>query len=396
MDVDSSHARAGERRARRPSRLVAGRALAAVACGAGLTGGLLPAVLAGGGGAAPALASYRVGSELDGMASELSDPTGMPAGIVNQPGVASPSCVPSPAHPDPVVLVHGTFANENFTWQALAPMLANAGYCVYGLNYGATSWTTGGGDHSFGIDRIESSAAQLALVVTEALSWTTEPAGGHPARVDVVGHSQGGLMPRYFIEHGWDCAALVVTAYATQCTQDDATGTSGASLVHEMIGMAPSNHGADAYGLVPIFERLFGSNTWTTPESFGCGSCDEQEAGSPFLAALNGPGGSLEAAPGVLYTVLETADDEVVTPAPNALAAAQGEWPSAFLHGPAGQVRDVRLQDQCPTDATDHIGIVYDPVALWDVMAALAGDGTTLAPLGRPPCPLVVPPLVSG
>ena len=340
-------------------------------------------------------ASYKVGNELDGMASEFSDPTGMPPGIANAP------CTASAAHPVPVVLVHGTFANENFTWQALAPMLADDGYCVFGLNYGGTSWTTQGGNHSFGIDKVENSAAELAAFVARVLAWTTEPGtAAHPTQVDIVGHSQGGMMPRYFIEHGWDCATPVPSPFGARCTQDDAGGTAGAASVRMMIGLAPSNHGADAYGLVPVFQKLFGANAWTFPDSLGCGACGEQEAGSPFMTALDdgtGPSaspGALEAVPGVRYTVIESAFDEVVTPAPNALSQALGEWPSAYLHQPAGTTVDnVLLQSQCPTDATDHIGIVYDPVALWDVVQALDG---TLAPGSKPACPPAVTPIVSG
>jgi len=80
-------------------------------------------------------------------------------------------------------------------------------------------------------------------------------------------------------------------------------------------------------------------------------------------------------------------------------AAALGEWPSAFLHGPADQVLNVRLQDQCPTDATEHIGIIYDPVALADVMNALAnnaGVGPQPLELPEPKCPAFVPPVISG
>ncbi len=313
--------------------------------------------------------------ELFGMRSELTDPTGMPPGIVNGP------CTPARDHPFPVVLVHGTFANENFSWQTLAPMLSDAGYCVFGLNYGATGWTTDSGDHIFGVDSVQNSAAELAAFVKKVvLPDTVEPDGVHATKVDIVGHSQGGMMPRYMIER---------TGSATF------PGLGDASYVHMLVGLAPSNHGADADGLVPIFENLFGPDTWTFPESEGCGACGEQEAGNPFLTALN----AKETASGVLSYVIESEYDEVVTPAPNALTATLGEWPSAYLHGPADQVLNVRLQDQCPTDMTEHIGIIYDPVALQDVMNALTNNapvGSRPLSLPQPTCSAVVPPLISG
>ena len=49
------------------------------------------------------------------------------------------SCQPSAAHPDPVILVHGTLANMDDNWQAASPLLANHGYCVYAFNYGGAS-----------------------------------------------------------------------------------------------------------------------------------------------------------------------------------------------------------------------------------------------------------------
>jgi len=78
--------------------------------------------------------------------------------------------------------------------------------------------------------------------------------------------------------------------------------------------------------------------------------------------------------PGVKYLVIESRHDEVVTP-----------YANAFLTGPGAQ--NILLQDQCATDFTEHIGIIYVPVALQDVMNALGADN----PGFHPVCSVVLP-----
>ena len=106
------------------------------------------------------------------------------------PGADNFGCKPSSAHPDPVILVNGTFANQDDNWQAASPLLANHGYCVFTFNYGGSSASAvvqGTGD-------IAASAGQLASFVTRVLAATGA------AKVDLVGHSQGGMMPRYYLK----------------------------------------------------------------------------------------------------------------------------------------------------------------------------------------------------
>lgn len=260
------------------------------------------------------------------------------------PGMNNWSCKPSAAHPYPVILVHGTFANEAFSWQALSPMLANAGYCVFGLNYGADAETLG---HFYGLAPIPQSAAQLGAFVTKVLAATGA------SQVDMVGHSQGGMMPRYYIDF-----------------------LGGASKVHMLVGLAPSNHGTNADGITNLIAALMKLG-FPSLSQLGCTACQEQVLGSSFLQQLNAGGDTV---PGPKYVVIESKYDEVVTP-----------YTGAFLSGPADQVQNILLQNQCSTDYTEHIGIIYDPVALQDVMNALGPDNPNFAPH----CSVVLP-VISG
>ena len=234
------------------------------------------------------------------------------------------SCRPGQAHPFPVVLVHGTFANAS-SWSVLSPQLANAGYCVFALNYGCQAL----GPLVCATGPIEESAGQLSTFVNRVLAATGA------SRVDLVGHSQGGMMPRFYLKF-----------------------LGGAAKVHRLVGLAPSNHGTTLNGLQNLAAALSGVTN--------CDACTQQLAGSAFLANLNAGGDTV---PGVQYTVIETRFDEVVTP-----------FTSAFLSGSA--VTNILLQNSCAVDLTGHVSIVSDPNAIGWVMRAL--DSTVPAPACTP------------
>ncbi len=236
------------------------------------------------------------------------------------PGSNDWSCRPSAAHPRPVVLVHGTFEDMADNWQALSPLLRNRGYCVFAFNYG--SYNGSGSIGVYGTGPIERSAAQLSGFVDRVLSATGA------AQVDLVGHSQGGMMPRYYLRF-----------------------LGGASKVHALIGLAPSNHGTTLDGLFTLTGYFPGSNAAVAD----CPACAEQEAGSPFMVRLNAGGDTVS---GVRYTVIESIHDEVVTP-----------YQSAFLTGP--DVTNITLQQQCALDQGEHLSMAYDHIADADVLTAL-------------------------
>jgi triacylglycerol esterase/lipase EstA (alpha/beta hydrolase family) len=219
------------------------------------------------------------------------------------------------------VLVHGTFADRSNSWQALSPLLKNNGYCVFALNYG--SFAGSGALGIYGTGEIGASAGQLGDFVNRVLSATGA------SQVDLVGHSQGGMMPRYYLKN-----------------------LGGGAKVHALIGLSPSNHGTTLDGIFTLASHFPGSNAFLAL----CPACREQEAGSPFINSLNAGGETL---PGVTYTVIQTRNDEVVTP-----------YTSAFLT-PGPNVNNITLQDQCALDQGDHLSMPYDHIADADVLTAL-------------------------
>ncbi|MFG3352362.1 esterase/lipase family protein [Streptomyces sp. NPDC048001] len=230
------------------------------------------------------------------------------------------SCQPSSAHPRPVVLVHGTLGNKIDNWLVLAPYLVKRGYCVFSLDYGQLP----GVPFFHGLGPIEESAAQLDAFVERVRTSTGA------AKVDIVGHSQGGMMPRYYLKY-----------------------LGGASEVNALVGLAPNNHGTTLLGLTRLLPYFPGASDLLDRHA---PALTAQVAGSDFLTRLNEGGDTV---PGVRYTVIATRYDQVVTP-----------YRTQFLSGP--NVRNVLLQDLCPLDFSEHVAIgVLDLVAAHEVANAL-------------------------
>ncbi|PAZ16098.1 lipase [Streptomyces sp. SA15] len=230
------------------------------------------------------------------------------------------SCKPSAAHPRPVVLVHGTFANSVDNWLAFAPYLKNRGYCVFSLDYGQLP----GVPFFNGLGPIDKSAEQLKAYVDKVLAATGT------AEADLVGHSQGGMMPRYYLKF-----------------------LGGAAKVNAFVGIAPSNHGTTLNSLTQLLDYFPGAGDLLSANT---PALADQVAGSAFLTKLNEGGDTV---PGVRYTVLATKYDEVVTP-----------YRSQFLSG--SNVRNVLLQDLCPLDLSEHAAIgLLDRIAFHEVANAL-------------------------
>ncbi|GHI08828.1 lipase [Streptomyces cellostaticus] len=230
------------------------------------------------------------------------------------------SCKPSATHPRPVVLVHGTLGNSVDNWLSLAPYLKDRGYCVYSLDYGQLP----GVPLFYGLGPIDKSAGQLSAFVDKVLAATGA------AKADLVGHSQGGMMPRYYLKF-----------------------LGGAAKVNALVGLAPDNHGTDLDGLTHLLPYFPGAEDLIKATTPGLA---DQIAGSAFLTKLNAGGDTV---PGVHYTVIATKYDEVATP-----------WRDQYLSG--SDVHNVLLQDLCPLDLSEHVAIgLFDRIAFHEVANAL-------------------------
>nr|WP_297429873.1 alpha/beta fold hydrolase [uncultured Actinotalea sp.] len=256
------------------------------------------------------------------------DQVELPLLDVSPPGANDWSCTPGGEHPEPVVLVHGTFEDMLKNWSTLTPYLTARGHCVFALNYGSNA--TG---------PVRESAQELAAFVDAVLGATGA------RQVDVVGHSQGGMMPRWWMHH-----------------------LGGARKVDDLVGIAPSSHGTQGV-LVALPDGTFG--TVVGDANPLCPACSDQVAGSAFMQELNARGDTV---PGPSYTVISTVYDEVVTP-----------YTSQFLDGPERQVTNITLQELCPADVFEHDQTPNDPVVHQLVAHALEADGPA-DPGFRPAC----------
>jgi triacylglycerol lipase len=261
------------------------------------------------------------------------------------PGANIWSCRPSAAHPYPVILVHGLFANETDNWQTYGPLLADNGYCVFSFTYGNDLSTQAPLDSIGGLAPMEQSAQVLSSFVNQVLAATGA------SKVDIVGHSEGATMPYWYIKFD-----------------------GGAKKVAHMVGLAPVVHGTDVALTAALIDELVtaygGSSSEVAAVAEGCASCGEFAPDSSFIQKLDAGGVAVR---GVIYTQIMTQYDELVVPYTNGMVVAPNS--TNFV-----------VQDQCALDFADHVALAADPVAAQDVLNAL--NPATAQPV---PCVPVAP-----
>lgn len=244
--------------------------------------------------------------------------------LESAPGQNIWTCKPGARHPRPVVLVHGTAGSAAGNWGTLSAVLANQGYCVFALTYGEAPELQGSPVPIGGMNRMEDSAAELKAFVRKVRRETGAK------KVDLVGHSQGTLMPAYYVKYLG--GAKFVRHYVSL---SPVWHGGGVQLLGQLQVLALA-YGFDPVGLVPVAK--FGPQVMV---------------GSPFLNKIRHGGVAVD---GIRYTNVVTRYDEVVVP---------------YTSGVEKGMRNIVLQDKCGLDFSEHVQIPSSPNAIRLVLNAL-------------------------
>jgi triacylglycerol lipase len=255
------------------------------------------------------------------------DPGGPDPGVAPA-GANDFKCRPSAAHPRPVVLAHGLGARAEDNWSYIAPIMHDAGYCVFTITYGRDERTKDWPYDPGGVIAMEKSSVQFKAFVDRVLAATGTTA------VDIVGHSEGTVMPRWYLER-----------------------LGGAAKVRRFVALTPLWRGTEIGGTAILRDTVapFGLDKPAQDAVAGfCESCPEFLRGSDYLNDLNKDG---EAVPGIEHTNIVTRYDELVTPYTSGIMSDGGT--------------NITLQDVCPADPSEHLAVAFDAAVAQMVLNAL-------------------------
>lgn len=210
----------------------------------------------------------------------------------------------------PVIIVAGTL-QPAATYDRLADRLRAEGYDVHIFELP----NLGRGDIALSADQLATFADKVRL-------------DSGADQVDIVAHSQGGLVARQYVKFD-----------------------GGADHVRNLISLGSPNHGTIAAWAA----TLIGADK----DGFVAGA--QMSPGSDFLARLNDGDDTIG---NVQYTSFYTDNDEVVFPATTARLA----------DGAA----NVRVQDQLPDNTVGHNGLPFDPAVQNGILDALRGKPVDL------------------
>jgi triacylglycerol lipase len=208
------------------------------------------------------------------------------------------------ATPNPVILVAG-LSGPSIAYEPLAARLRGDGYRVFiyqlpGLGFGD----------------IPESARAFGTYLAQL------KASLGASKVDVVGHSEGGLVARYYLK-----------------------SLGGTTNVQRYISLGTPQYGTAIANIIRFLAR---------GDCIGITACQQMAVGSTFLAGLNAG----DDTPGaVRYTAIRTAQDELVRPVDN-----------ARLDDGA---TNLLIQSRCPLRIVGHLGLILDGTTYTAIHQAL-------------------------
>jgi triacylglycerol esterase/lipase EstA (alpha/beta hydrolase family) len=211
----------------------------------------------------------------------------------------------------PVIIVEGTGSGPPLLaildYSAMAERLRADGYQPYVFRLPGR-----------GLGDIAETSAGLVPFVDRVLAETGA------SKVDLIGHSQGGIVSRYYIKF-----------------------LGGESKVDSLVSLGAPHYGSQIANLAMLHGVL---------ECLGYEFCQQVVTGSDFLRRLNGDDDTFGS---VAYTNIETALDLIVLP-----------YTNAFQRSP-GAV-NVTIQNQCPLRVVEHLLLAVDGTTYSGIQDALA------------------------
>lgn len=232
------------------------------------------------------------------------------------------SCRPG-NNSNPIVFLHGLGATYYEDLNLLQAFLQNQGHCTYAQTYGAYD----GFPFVGGLRPIADSASEIAAYIREVHEQTGAD------KVDIVGHSEGGMQ------------ALYVPKF------EDGI----AEIVERIVAIAPPTRGTTFIGLYNLAYILGDASRVLVSQLlhlFGCPACDDLGPDGAAVERLND--GTPIVQSGTRLTVIASKFDEMVTPTS-----------TSFVHEEG--VQNVWVQDFCPNDPVGHIGEAYD-LNVWNIV----------------------------
>ena len=233
----------------------------------------------------------------------------------------------SSIHPNPIILLHGMLSNPSKDLKPLQKDLNSRGYCTFAVKYGEhveTPWIGG-------VTDMRQSSNTIADFILDVVKRTGAP------KVDIVGHSEGGVMSLY-----------------VPMTHKDVS-----AHVERIIALGPAVHGAQYYGLTSLSYSGEVSRYVVSQilHLIGCAACDDMATGGNIYNDFKAASKIVQS--GNKVTIVMSKSDTLVSS------------DRSIINEPG--VNDIFVQDFCPEDKVGHSGLAQD-TGIWDMIRNILAD----------------------